>query len=594
MKTKKIISFILVAVMLFTAIPFAVSAESAVPTATQNTYVPDYDTETPVVLIHGIGMNDTYVLDEDGNRKVDKNGKYITGWPLSLDIMALVKDVLPSLLMSVLTRKDSGLSEAMKKGAYDLLYTLHKDSEGNYLNEIEVPCFKGPFSEMEEDFKQMCYKYVPVYECADIIGEESMYYFGYDSFGDIETTARQLHEFITETVLPQTGSDKVSICPMSLGATVAVQYMDMYKEDLDLIKKIAYVVPAIDGSDIVGDLLIGNISIEDDEVLYYDFFTKLIGDTYLAHLINMLIRILPNHVMKSALHGLVEGAVQTLCRSTTQIWALCPDAYYEQAKEIWLADEDYALIAEKVDNYMTARKNFRANTNTILANGGRVYNMVCYNLENFPITKEYNVKNSDGIIQCVSTSMGATFANLGETLGEGYVAAGTNCNNPAHNHLSPDGVVDATTGFLPCTTWYFEGQYHADFGYNDVCLALTTRLMTDDNMIDVYSNPAAFPQFNGARSTRYQDIAVKAYDEFDKSQLSAEEIAACEAAIAAYEAEKANTVIDEEKWEQVSADLNAAMIAAGVIEDDSPSFIENAFSAVTRTLNKGVNKVLNK
>ena len=69
---KKTISLILSVLMLLSVVPFCAAAE-------KDTYVPSYDYETPVVLVHGIGQNDTYVLDENGNRIIQDDGTYVTG-----------------------------------------------------------------------------------------------------------------------------------------------------------------------------------------------------------------------------------------------------------------------------------------------------------------------------------------------------------------------------------------------------------------------------------------------------------------------------------------------------------------------------------
>lgn len=584
MKTKKLISIVLAALLLFSALPLnAFAAES--------TYTPSYDLETPVVLIHGIGQNDTFILDENGDRLKDSSGDYVTGWPLEVDIKTAIFDILPALLGSIALRRDIGLKEAMKKGAYDLLYAIHKDSEGNYENDVEVPCFMGSMAEMTPAMKSFCYSRIPVQKCGKIIGEDKVFYFGYDSIGDIETNTKNLHDYIHNVVLPKTGAKKVNLCPISLGGTLAVSYLGTYKEDYSLIKKIVYVVPAIDGSDIVGDLLTGNLSIEDDEALYFDLVKTLMGDTYGAYLVNILLRFLPKDVLKAALYALADGVVEALARNTTQLWALCPLGYYEEARAKWLSDSEHQLIAQKVDTFMKAREDFNKNMKELVASGAQVYDIVCYDLPIFPLCKNYKLENSDGIINCDSTSMGATFADLGTTLGEGYKAVGTYCSNPSHNHLSPDGMVDPTTGLLPCTTWYFKGQSHEALQYNDVCLSLATELMIDDNMTDVYSNPETYPQYNGQRNTRNADNMISEYKKADKDAIGKEKCDAIENAIAKVNAEKQTTVIDEAKWESVVAELENAMIAAGLREKSEPSAFETAFTSLTRKMNIGLNKM---
>ncbi len=582
---KKTLSLILALVMAFSCFGILAAAE-------ENTYQAAYDTETPVVVLHGIGQNDTYILDEDGNRAVDGNGDYITGWPLEIDVTALVANVLPNLFFSILTRKDNGLSDAMRDGAYDFLYAIHKDNEGNYLNGVEVPCYECPMSEMPEDVSNRIYNMIPLRRCGEIIGEDNLYYFGYDSLGDIQATTDRLHKFITEVVLPQTGAERVNICPISLGGTVAVNYIDKYPEDHSLIKKMVYVVPAVDGSDIVGDVLTGNLSIYDEDTLYETLLVTLMGDTFTSYLLNIVLRILPTDVLQQALQGLCEGAVEAAIRNTTQLWALCPTEYYEQARAKWLADDEHAVIREKVDAFMQARADLEENTDSIIEKGGKVYDIVCYDLELFPLSADYKTTNSDGIIQSASTSMGATFADLGTTLGEGYTAAGTYCDNPAHNHLSPDGMVDPTTGLLPCTTWYFKGQSHEDLANNDVVLNLATELMTDDNMVDVYSNPVAYPQFNGARSMKTLNRNLSAWNDADKSLYTDEQIAEIEAAFAYINELKKETVIDSAEWKNAEAALDNALISAGVKEDPTPGIFESLLNKLFKGLNKGVNKVM--
>ncbi len=584
MKTlKKSVSIFLCFVMLLTAVPFMASAGNT------SNYVADYDTDTPIVILHGIGQNDTYIVDDEGNRLTDKEGGEMTGWPLELDVTALILEALPALLMSVITRRDAGLSEALGEGVYKALYAVHKDAEGNYEYNVEVPCYKCPMSEMPEDIKSMYYRRIPMQLAGEIVGEDNVYIFGYDSLGDVTETARLLHEFINETVLPQTGAEQVNLCPISMGGSVAVQYLDSYKEDYDLIKKIVYVVPAVDGSDIVGDLLTGNLSTYDDDTLYEKLLVTLMGDSFTTYLLNMVLRILPSDVLKQAVIGLADGAIEAAIRNSTQLWALCPTEYYAEAREKWLSDDAHAKLAAKVDGFMQARANFKANHEELVSKGVQVYDIVCYDLELFPLSKDYRTTNSDGIIQCESTSLGATFAELGTTFSADYVQAGTYCSE--HNHLSPDGKVDPTTGLFPDTTWYFKGQSHEALQYNDVCLELATQIMTDDNMVDVYSNPEAYPQYNGARNIRPVTRNIEAWEKADKSGISADKIAAVETAIANCKALEEESVIDTAAYLAATDALESALVAAGVIESSEPSTLESIATFLTKSANKAVNGV---
>ena len=553
-------------------------------------YVPDYDTETPVIIVHGMSQNNTYLVDENGEWVPDETG-YVTGWPLEIDVMPLVKRALPNMLLSIMFRKDVGLTDAMYEGTYNALSLIEKDNDGKYINNIEVPCYEMPMSELPEDVKEEYYTFLPIQELSEIIGEDDVYYFGYDSLGDVMHETEKLHHYIHDVVLPKSPNGQVKLCHISLGGTLAINYLETYPEDYELIKKMVFVIPAIDGSDIIGDLLTGNLSVfYDDNTLYEDLFVTLLGETPLAYLLNVVLRILPSDVLKSALGGLANGLVDIAALRSTMIWALCPDAYYEEAKEIWLEDNDeLAGILEDVEYFMNARANFEENLFELRDTGCEIFNLACYDVNLFPLCKEYKTKNADRVIHAESPAMGATFANLGETLGEDYKAVGTYCSDPTHNHLSPDGVVDATTGLLPCTTWYFKAQAHEQLPENDVALTLAIRVMADNNMKDVYSNPA-FPQFNEGRLTFNARDNVEAWNEADKSNLSADEIAKIEAAVAKIEALLNETIVDQAAWKAADEELEKALAAAGVIEDESPTTAENILTVILKTINRAVNK----
>lgn len=582
MKTKRVISIFLVLVMLF----------SVTASAGNSGYVADYDTETPVIIVHGMSQNNTYLVDENGEWVPDETG-YVTGWPLEIDVMPLIKRALPNMLLSILTRKNVGLTEAMYEGTYNALSLIEKDNDGKYINNIEVPCYEMPMSELPEDVKEEYYTFLPIQELSEIIGEDDVYYFGYDSLGDIMYETEKLHHYIHDVVLPKSPNGQVKLCHISLGGTIAINYLETYPEDYELIKKMVFVIPAIDGSDIIGDLLTGNLSVfYDDNTLYEDLLVTLLGETPLAYALNMVLRILPTDVLKSALGGLANGLVDIAALRSTMIWALCPDAYYEEAKAMWLEDnEDLAGILEDVEYFMNSRANFEENLFALRETGCEIFNLACYDVNLFPLCKEYKTKNADRVIHAASPAMGATFADLGETLGEGYEAVGTYCDNPDHNHLSPDGVVDATTGLLPCTTWYFKAQAHEQLPENDVALALAIRVMADNNMKDVYSNPA-YPQFNEGRLTFNARDNIEAWNEADKSNLTAEEIDAITAAVEKVEALLNETIVDQAAWKAADAELEKALADAKIIEDESPTKVENVLTVILRTLNRGVNKIL--
>ena len=588
MSIKKIISTVLAFAVLLTALIIPVGAA-------QNGYVADYDRETPVVIVHGMSENDTYMLDENGEWMIGDDGTYITGWPLELDIMALVKEAIGPLLLSAFLKRDVGLSDAMKRGAYNGLPYIHKDNEGNYDLPIEVPCYEYPMGQMTKELREYYFNLLPLQGLLDIVGGDNVYYFGYDSFGDITGETENLHRYIHDVVLPQTGAEQISLCFISLGGTIGINYLDNYPEDYSLMKKVEFVVPALDGSDIIGDILTGNLSVlYDDNVLYEELLKTLLGDTYLAYIINMVLRILPSDVLKAALASLAEGVVEAGVRTTTIIWALCPTDYYEEARAKWLTGDEYKTVRDKVDSFMQARADFEENLFALKETGCEVFDICCYGIGMFPLCKDWNKTNGDGIVHATSASMNATFADIGTTFGEGYTAKGTYCSDPTHNHISPDNTVDATTGFLPCNTWYVKNQAHEKLPYNDVVLKMAFDIMTDNNMKDVYSNPEKYPQFNEGRLANTVNVYLDAWENADKTRISAKNILSVETAKAEVEKQLDETVVVTEKWLEAEENLRVALVNAGVIEDTAPNIFENALTGVTRRLNKTVNSIYEK
>jgi hypothetical protein len=172
--------------------------------------------------------------------------------------------------------------------------------------------------------------------------------------------------------------------------------------------------------------------------------------------------------------------------------------------------------------------------------------------------------------------MGAVSACYGDTLGENYVQANTskNCSDPTHNHISPDGVVDASAGLLPDTTFYFDGQNHEQTARNDIIISLATRLLATDDITDVYSTPD-YPQFNGQRDLRkLKNNYIPTAKSVDVSKLSAEDAKELAAAIAEAEGFVNGTVCYYGQYREIENRLINILVKVGawtVEEEEEPS-----------------------
>ena len=280
------------------------SVESATDALLNSKHVDELEKDEvyPTILIHGIGQAKTFMLDGEGNDAVDPDGKKITGWPLYFYVPELVIKLIVPIILSLITQKDCGLSKTAYNAVYDALEYIAYNEDGTPKNDFRVENYGNrSVAECTEEEKETIYDHVPIKGYTDVVGEENLYYFAYNSFGDMYEIVDNLEKLI-EKAKKDTGKDKVNLLPISLGGAVSVAYVGEHPQGED-INKIVLVVPAADGSEIVGKIMLGQLDYS-DEGLYRNMFTKLCGvDSYTGWLINIAIRVLPkNVVIGSTMH----------------------------------------------------------------------------------------------------------------------------------------------------------------------------------------------------------------------------------------------------------------------------------------------------
>lgn len=519
----------------------------------------------PAIIVPGLGQSNTWVVDDNGDYILDDEGNKISSFPAYIQLDKLIGRILVPALLSLVTQKDIGLTEAAAD-AIRICFGINTcDENAKTSPNVVTERYPYPASEYQDFEAEEVFGHVPfnLYETKQPF--DHMYYFAYNSFGNHIDIVNELYDYI-QMVKEQTGHDKVTLIPLSQGASVTSALLDYKPEVYDDIHKVIFVVPAIDGSTIIGDVFNGRISFLNKEYLYNGFLGELgLLDKGTAALIEMLLRILPDEIITSVLDAAVTTLVEEVMTTSTGMWALCPSGDYPTAAEKHLSSPEKSSIKAQTDKYYQAQLHAHDNIQKLVDNGVQVFCFVEYNIPMINVGETWNSQNADYIIQTDSTSMGAHFANVGETLPEDYVQQNTHCSDPTHNHISPDRVVDASAGLLPDTTFYFEGQRHDLTARNDVILKLALNLIECDDTKNVYSDPR-FPQFNTARSSEKLVLLVKEAKTIDPSTLSAEDAAELAAAIA--EAEKVidNTIGIEGEVEASEARVTACLVKAGVME----------------------------
>ena len=448
----------------------------------------DAQQKTPIVLIPGFGQSETKVYDGDEYLGM------INAFDLpGLNVENILKQILAPGVASILTRSDLALSKAVTGLVDDLFKAFKTNPDGTPVYERIVTPYDAAYSDLPPEKQAEVQHHIAIHGLDDY--NDVRYYYSYDSFGSIKQVAAGLHRYIEEIVLPQTGAEKVLLVPVSQGGTVLTQYLADYPEDVKYIEKIVAVIPAFDGAQILGDVMTDNVKIYD---VNYDHETVLPallpGDT--GYQVSLALRMaLPSRVVEKLLRTALEEVRQILVVNSTMMWALCPAADYAVAKETYLSDEAHAAVRAECDAYDAARRALPATLQQLQRDGMQIHIVSCYGVGNiYPELFGSGNINSDELLTPASSGLGATFANMGETLGDDYVAKGTVCSDPAHNHLSPDGMIDASTCALPENTWFFKGVGHTYMNFREDIKNFAAKLILED-VPDIYSLPP-YTQFN--------------------------------------------------------------------------------------------------
>lgn len=562
---KKVISCILTFALVFSMVSIGVSAN--VKTGCNG----DCDT-CPAIVVPGIGQSNVWALDDNGDYLLDDDGNRISCFPAVFDVGSIVAKVVLPALLTLITQHDIGLSNALCDVVLDAFAVNLCDENGKNTGNIEVEKYPYSVAECSDYEKKQIYNNIPLQAFAEMAGEDHLYYFAYNSFGNNYDTVAELYDFI-QMVKEQTGHDKVNIVPISMGGSLANALFEYYPQVMDDLNKVVYIVPALNGSTIVGDLYTKDLAFFDTEFLYNGFLEALMDEED-ARMIEVIARILPDEVLSSVLKKVADCLVEDVAANITSLWGLCPKEDYPEASAALLASKPE--IKKQTDKFYNAQLHSLDNIQTLVDKGVEVFNIVDYDVPLYLIGNSWNDDNADGVIHLSSTAMGVHSAIVGETLGADYQQANTspNCSDHTHNHISPDGVVDASTGLLPDHTFYYDGQGHEQTARNDSIISLATRLLATDDIKDVYSLPD-YPQFNARRDPRaLKNTYIPQAESVDLSTLSPEDAAELEAALADARAYVNSTASYDGEQRKVEERLINILVKIGVREakvEEEPS-----------------------
>ncbi len=551
MKTilKKNLALILSLVLAFSTVAVAVAAENGEGCNCEH---------CPSIVIPGIFQSKVRYLDENGNEMLNEAGETYSA-PFFMkstdDIVkkALEEALIPlgSLLLTQ-TDIDNRCANAVAGVLGDaLLSNIALDDNGRVIKNIQADKYNTSLANLTLEERNYALNQIPLNAYVDIAGLDHLYFYSYHSTGNMTDNVNGLYELI-QIAKAETGHDKVNLVPISQGGSLENALMQLYidkgLEFADDVNRVCYVVPAADGAAVLGDIYRYGL-LDDNDALYGYMFPSLLDEEqeYLAYLINLILRILPNadvnNIIDTAVHVLIEDYLE-YC---TMLWALVPSKDYPACRDMYLSDPEDAKVRAQTDWYYNAQVNSRKYILELKEKGVEFFDIVDYNYTMYQIVDSWNKVNSDGIIHTDSESFGATSVAVDVALPEDYVQANTYCTDSSHNHIDEDRLVDASTGILCETTFFYKGQDHEKTARNDVVMRLAIRILTDESFVDVYSDPA-YPQFNYARDSRGIINSYNSWKNYDTSSLSPEDAAEFKAALAEIEAAVNSTCMPTEQF----------------------------------------------
>ena len=584
MKTIKKILCVVLAVVIVAA-PVSVFASSDHPASDNYPYTLDdmkiiFDEKDengnyyPLVVVPGISHSIMYVVYEDYDYasakyptdppiKKDAWGNEMRGSMIILDIASTVKAAIRYLLVplicTIITQKDCGFIKAIEKVA-DVAFSAQQTfPDGTSKNVTDTINFNGPLSDFAtpegaeeqsvlQDEADYLYKIIPLKPVKDTIGEENLFFFAFNLFGDPMETAGKLDEFI-DMVLERTGASKVNLLPISLGGTIFTAFAERYS-NTNKVNAVVNMVAALNGTQVVTDMFNRDFNV-DPEYWYTQVFPLAMRqyENYLnmvAHLVNIIFHTLPWEINAAMISKLYDVLFDHLMVNTPQFWAMVRREAYPELAEKFLSDEEHAPVREKTDACYRAQMNLEKNIKTMRSNGIEINCIAGYHLhsgerryEIMQVMANSANTNGDGVINIESTTVGATAVLPGEQLPEDYVQA----IDSDYCYISPDREIDASTGALPDNTWYFYDMHHEDAANNAPVINLALALLYSSEVTDVHSKPEKFPQFNGnsdnwyIRRWRYNDMK-NLYADYQEGKLDWSDETAAEAESIIYDCER--------------------------------------------------------
>jgi hypothetical protein len=435
----------------------------------------------PVVIVPGIGQSKVARFGPDGQPQQ-------IVWPFGFDKDRLIGALKGPFMKTVLLRRDAGLSDAIAAQLSEMIGGFACGPDGSPKENVRAITYPYPLSDCTPEEKRYINVMAPVNDLAASIGEENIFFFAFNSFDRPYTVAQQLHDFIA-MVKSRTGSSRVNILALSLGGAMLTAYLDAF--GAEELHRIFYIVPALQGTQLIGDLFRKNLIADKGAGL----LGVLVGESA-AKALEGVFAMLPAGVTEAIAEKCMQTVRTELLANSGAMWACLPPEYYAPLAGELLGDPAHAALRAQTDRYHAAQTALRETLLGLKAQGHGVFICASYGMRFPEAFGSADAFSADGVIDIRSASLGAESSAPGQP-----PAFAEKIGSP---FISPDGTLNAAAGAFPESTWYFRGQYHDSIAYNDTALAVALSALSDKTFTDNYSDPAC-GQVNERQDNREQN-----------------------------------------------------------------------------------------
>ena len=471
---KKALSLVLAMLIILSSVSMGVMAQE--------------EEKVPLVILQGYSGPNLAYADENGDPIFDEEGNVQLAWPLNFD--ALGEDI--AALLADVTLNQADLTDELAKKIKEYLSPIGMNPDGTSKNNL-VPYPSGAAATrastlIENGMEQYIPEEVVAGMAMEEIGAENIFGFTFDWRKSQVDYAEALDKYIQE-VKDITGSDKVDIYGLSHGGQYGTTYLYLYGDKGD-VRRAMFGNPATLGTTLCGSIFTGEyMDVPLDEIVAfiehgfeYEKNWEWIFELYSAETI-----------ISGANDVIYDPELWAGITAIPSLWDFVPFNYFEEAlnytglnlidnKKLYVDTVAYhSMISNGSDNLADKLAELTADGMQIGYVVGNGY------------TSPNGKYNSDILIDTYLSS-GSDCALVNERFANDYEQANTVCDNPNHYHISPEFDIDASTGFLPDSTWYVRNQGHGMIMHDEYSKNLVHDFLWGD-IKNVYSSKE-YPQFN--------------------------------------------------------------------------------------------------